>query len=387
MGSLYKTKLQDDWFYWQELVKNHQQTLEHLSVSTTAMVTLSTEFCAAIASCEKLQSLTLRGRLVPPDETSSFWSACLLINKLHLIAVSLPPWNDTLVGTSRLQELIVDKPQGRCNGLDLLKHCPRLRCLHWQDSESVAFPLTEFGVAAMTGAWPALEEIEFIGHNSYEDKDLAALFEGMNKLVRLHAKHTGWLGSLSLKSLRKHASLIRTLDLENCLNVDSGMIQTILTSMPALELLKVGEIDCADIVSGLPWIAFNLEVLCFSINMQSNDEQADDVSFETRQRLVFERLSALTRLRTLYVVNPLLDTKKRTLDLRLKSGLSALSTLTRLESLRFNMGDRSMDKEDINWMIESWPRLRWFRGKFTDDPDLFYTTKQWMNSRGIMVFD
>ncbi|KAF8935566.1 hypothetical protein BGZ58_004934 [Dissophora ornata] len=383
---------------WRMLVENHQATLEHLTISPTAsIIALSPEFGRAIALCKRLQTLTLQGPVVQAlQAAAAFWSACLTIDKLHVKYTTLPIWNDTIVGTARLTHLVVEGPMRGGDGLDLLLHCPKLQSLYWRSSEHITFPLKGFGAAMVAGSWPELEELDLMGYE-FGDLDLAAALEGMNRLTRLRAQSTGF-GPRSMEALGKNASKIKTLDLVDCVDVTSSMIQTILSSMPQLTELSVGRIRYMDIVNGSPWVALNLEKLHFNIDMEpvvtleskEEHEPFPNSPFDTHQRLVFERLATLTRLRVLNLIpsssyrNPYLY---RTLQLQLDAGLGALSTLARLEFFGFKSNHQKMGPEEIQWIIKTWPRLRKFRGQFSTDPEYFYSAKKLMNTHHILVLD
>ncbi|KAF9929078.1 hypothetical protein FBU30_001864 [Linnemannia zychae] len=51
-----------------------------------------------------------------------------------------------------------------------------------------------------------------------------------------------------------------------------------------------------------------------------------------------------------------------TLELSLKSGLSQLETLKNLEVFGFEGCDHRMEREEMEWMVKAWPRLREIRG-------------------------
>ncbi|KAF9170552.1 hypothetical protein BGX21_009027 [Mortierella sp. AD011] len=60
------------------------------------------------------------------------------------------------------------------------------------------------------------------------------------------------------------------------------------------------------------------------------------------------------------------------LDMRLEAGLDRLSSLKQLMKLLFCHADQELDKEDIQWMVTSWPNLRAIYGKLNTKWDEFF---------------
>lgn len=357
---------------------------------------MAERFCVAIAGCTRLQTLKLIGRLIDSQIGPALWTACLGIRTLHLEHTALPKWTPSFVGTSRIQRLIVQEAQKSHNGLLLLQNCPQLRYIYWRDSEAVKFPLRSIGEALLTTQhWPHLEELDLNLLDS-KDTDLAPVLSGISRLVTLHAEKSGF-GLKCLEGIAKHHTTIKTLNLAMCSLVNSSMIQTILSSMTALEYLNTGRIHYLDIVNGSPWVSLRLQRLVIGINMETATRTTSQKNhgdtgalFASQQRMVFRRLSTLDRLVVLDLISPgsIGSTGYgRTLDLRLDEGLDTLSTLKQLESFSFKSYHQQMKMSDIQWMITSWPRLRKLAGRFSSDPDRFYEFKHTLNNHGIRVFD
>ncbi|KAG0236159.1 hypothetical protein BGX31_004045 [Mortierella sp. GBA43] len=377
----------DDWVEWSSLVSHHQGTLQHLTVSSYVMI--AENFCVAVAGCSRLRTLKLASRLVEPDNGPALWSACLGLHTLQIENTALLPWNSSYVGTSRIERLSIVRPQKGCNGLELLQHCPELRYLYWHDTEPVRLPLLSMGKDMLTTqAWIHLEELNLTLINS-KDHDLGMMLAGLTRLVTLHVEKSGF-GPISLQAiLDKHTSTIKTLNLAMCPNVTSPMIQSILSSMPALEYLATGKIDHLDIIRGSPWVCLQLRHLVMGINLLITGDDED--FFACRQLKVFQQLSTLDRLVILNLIPSLPPSSSmedgHTLDLRLAAGLGRLSTLKKLESFSFKSNHQRMKLEDAQWMIDSWPRLRKIKGRFATDPDTFYMIKHLFNNHRVHVFD
>ncbi|KAF9114949.1 hypothetical protein BGX27_009379 [Mortierella sp. AM989] len=302
--------------------------------------------------------------------------------------------------TTRIHRVVIEEPLSAANVVEFLGMCPELRYLYWRSSKMIRFPLPQLASALMDGLWPRLTELDVDG-NEMKDDDLAKALDGIGQLVSLRAPKAEF-SSLSLQSIRKHISSIKTLDLRGCNYVTSSMIQSILCSMITLESLSVGRIGYMDIVTGSAWTSLNLRELAISIDMDtiSSDKSKEKTltrsdtsgspSFEAHQRIVYGRLSSLERLSVLnlqpYPLNNY-ATMKRTLDLRLISGLEVLSSLKKLVDFSFKMTSQQMSMDEVQWITRNWTSLRKICGRFTSDPVQYYEMKRALNRYGILVYD
>jgi len=391
-------RLRDMDKYWAPFVVHHQETLQHLVIRSA----ITQKFCVAMASCTKLKTLQLAGRLTHEENGALLWNACQTLHTLRVENCPLPTWDqNTVVSTSRLQRLIVDKAQWRCNALELLKQCPQLRYLSWRDSVSIMLPLQSMGQALLKDhQWPLLEELNLELITS-KDQDLAMVIKGIHRLVSLRLVRSRF-GARCVTAIRMHHSTLTTLNLAVCSQVTSPMIQTLLTTMTALESLITGRIHYLDIVNGAPWVSVRLQRLVIAIDMKKPpkvelEEQKKkrkpshrDITakspFETHQCAVFQRLSTLERLRFLTLSSPTLKQDEgQTLDLRLYAGLGSLSTLKRLETFSFKSLHQCMTIRDIKWIYKHWPCLRTISGQFAIVLSNRYEITSFLKRRGITV--
>jgi len=404
-GPAYRQEIMDNWHPWTSLVTHHQSTLQHITVCT--WIIMAEQFCVALAGCSKLKTLRLSGRLIDQDNGVALWNACQTLQSLHLEYTGLPDWKpETPPNASQIQRLTVTKPQRSCNGLELLKQCPQLRSLTWSDSDAVMLPLQAMGQALLKNQqWPHLEELNLnlIGYKE-QDQDLAMMLEGIHRLVTLHAASSGF-GPKCVEAIRMHQSTVTTLDLAMCLQITSPMVQTLLTSMTALESLTVGRIHYLDIIDGGPWVSLQLRRLAIAIDMKKPPEVEEEERkkrkqgvrhseiksvFEAQQRGVFQRLSTLERLCSLALLSPSSDGSMgndQTLDFRQRMGLDSLSTLKQLEEFAFKSFHQYMTMNDVRWILDHWPRIRKITGQLSMDPADYYEMKSFLNSRGISVCD
>ncbi|KAG0033924.1 hypothetical protein BGZ81_006744 [Podila clonocystis] len=176
----------------------------------------------------------------------------------------------------------------------------------------------------------------------------------------------------------------------SCSNAVSGLLRSC-SDLRSLE----GEglvLSPMEIRDGSPWVCNKLEVLHLDITgfAYESSEAQDNDDDEWRyvlHHLVYGQLALLTRLRILdlsvvcsctapshlpeqYVhchrhrrqTNHMTVGPLNTLQLTLASGLDHLSSLSQLEELGIHGVDHAIRKEELLWMQNHWPRLKWIRG-------------------------
>ncbi|KAF9169723.1 hypothetical protein BGX21_002582 [Mortierella sp. AD011] len=384
---------------WTLIVNNHSSTLKHISLASFRSDDYTEEFCEAVGNCTNLQSLTVDGYGFP----QLLLKACCNITEIEIRRSSIEVQRSTKSSddqrnNTRIQHVYIEEPSSPNGVINFLSLCPALRYLSWRSFKMLTFPLPRLASALVDGTWPQLEELDVDGYG-LKDPELAKALGGINRLVVLAVPNSEF-GSGSMISMGKHLTSIKTLNLCGCKYVSSSMIQSMLCSMTALESLSVGTIKYTDIAEGSAWTSLNLRRLSISINMEnplfskSQDKTLTqsganrDTSFEARQRVVYERLSSLTRLNVLDIQQPQeCSSLEKSLDLRLISGLGALSSLRKLVNFSFRTTSQEMGMDEIEWIVNNWTSLRKIGGKFTGNPDNFYKMKRVLNSNGILVYD
>ncbi|KAF9352517.1 hypothetical protein BGX26_009685 [Mortierella sp. AD094] len=166
-----------------------------------------------------------------------------------------------------------------------------------------------------------------------------------------------------------------------------------MSSCPSLEVLDVWTISGTDmvqiaqiqqddgeefetienIVFAEDWVCLGLKTLSviFELSSRRQDVEAsnsaDARKLERQRRLeqdyVFQQLSRLTRLEKLDISCQ--SEPVPSVDLRMESrggGLNKLASLNRLELFHFYRTDQKLSKEEIDWMLKHWPKLRYSIG-------------------------
>ncbi|KAF9355238.1 hypothetical protein BGX34_010569, partial [Mortierella sp. NVP85] len=356
--------------------------LDYLSLSS---VNVDRPLCREILEHPNIRTLSLGSAVITEDILTVFWEACrnlecLLISTVNFKSESTLMPKDIVFGRMRRLVLSYVEAQSLLEQLDPVFHCPMLEKLEWEPPNALNVWMN-INHPVQRDSWPQLNELRI--SIDPQDAELGSLLEGLGncfgKITNLRAWR-GTFGPQASKALGFHFTTLVELRLNYRLSVASSTIRDVLCSCPKLEILRARIIYARDIAEGGPWVCQRLRELgvCFRVG-------------ETEQglhSLVFERLSTLTRLETL-------DMKESAranhgsdgvLDFRLDYGLEQLASLHELKVLRFHTKVEHMQQigmEDVEWMIDSWKKLKGIYGRLNSDPKLEYQLSDALKSRGI----
>ncbi|KAF9361598.1 hypothetical protein BGX34_007058 [Mortierella sp. NVP85] len=330
-----------------------------------------------------------------PDAVSGFWEACRNLESLSMNAVhfegervSIP--SDTVL--DRMRTLVMEdvvfggmRPLGiedfemiRPEHLAIVFHCPIL--------ESFELKISDFRVRMAIHhplhkeRRPQLDPLN-IPWYLRNDEGWTSVLEGIGNcfenILCLHLRSDGF-GPRTLKALGTHFRHLADLRLTFS---NSAVIQGVLCSCPALEILHAQVVSVKDIAEGEPWVCRHLRELQVVFFCGTTDQAL--------QPLVFERLSTLTRLVTL-------DMNRQQhyigynnqLKFRLDCGLGQLANLQALTYLAFLGSNRACQKQrletgDIEWMVSNWKRLKGIYGDLNEDPQVEAQLKVTLEHHGI----
>ncbi|ORZ07025.1 hypothetical protein BCR41DRAFT_360499 [Lobosporangium transversale] len=219
------------------------------------------------------------------------------------------------------------------------------------------------------------------------DKDLATLLRRMTKLKRLCAPY-GLIDELTLQELladkqevMDSGQLVQKTRLWRLcetvetlkLNGRSGFAHTILSNCPRLKSLAGVNITVTEIIEGAEWVCTGLTQLAIDLEVDVDQETEEGM---TKTRIAFRRLGKLTQLEHIDLAdwNSYFEVEwasrgvyRRSLDLRLKSGLDELANLKRLRSLSFERDKHQrIQLEDAEWMVNNWPNLECVLGDLNE---------------------
>ncbi|KAF9089411.1 hypothetical protein BGX23_006708 [Mortierella sp. AD031] len=176
--------------------------------------------------------------------------------------------------------------------------------------------------------------------------------------------------------------------LKHCSGMGHAILAADFIREPHWTCLGLQDLDCA--IRGVPRLSPSQEHVLDRMRHESRTEPATDEEREAVERMthslsvqrqVYQRLACFTDLRQLDLgcvkiatgslherfVNQFSDgvyfrdlgskvgIVPDTLELSLGSGLSELSTLSRLRSIKLRSVDHRLGMKDLSWMVDAWP--------------------------------
>jgi len=246
-----------------------------------------------------------------------------------------------------------------------------------------------------------------VSWSSLTDQEIAALLKVLPHLTVLDLQRTN-MDQLTLEQLTGPESVLRDrlqdLDVSAVsgpINANSPWVQRLLCCCRGLRRFQATVIQAEVIAAGVlaagpttawlnptmpiavaqqgewlsgdamspTWVCLGLQFLQVSVqevNRLSENLQAQLTSDEW---LVYQQLALLTELQTLSLGGYDMSTwfRRQTLSLTLESGLDQLKTLKNLRVFNFSCMDHRLTVEEVEWMMEHWPRLRKVTGTIRVD--------------------
>ncbi|KAG0001514.1 hypothetical protein BGZ79_004549 [Entomortierella chlamydospora] len=395
--------------FWETLVRDCSMTLESLTLNT-ALIEKKAEV-AFWKACRNLVSLDLVCQYPPFDgnrSSSSFrWSdenGADFFPRLKNIVI-----RNTHVHP--LVELLKNSPNLESLGLTLSPKniVPVLEALATVASPSSRFDLYPLASSLQTSTtfvhhtattsirkiWTSFQSMKILCWGGISDQQLSTFLRLTTSTVSLFAGGTGFGGeAMQAMRERSHFMTVREMKLDKCPNVTSKMVNTLLVSCPALELLSAERFYVVDMAQdgSQPWACLNMRELCLNIDLfdpyQEHIESADNDVLEgeggesdkeaneakearksmealqvaERQKLIMAQLAKLKKLRILYASQGYLDfyhgRPKECVEFILEKGLDQLAGLTQLEEIYFDCRSYTPCLPEAEWMLKHWKRLK-----------------------------
>ncbi|KAF9125779.1 hypothetical protein BGW39_007144 [Mortierella sp. 14UC] len=207
-----------------------------------------------------------------------------------------------------------------------------------------------------------------------------------NNQIRFFRLSGAKMSSMAVTTLQQHHNLsLNQIRLRGCPSATSAMIQGLLESCPNLTTLTANVLSIDSISRGRSWICRNLVEFQVYLDLAPSDpyqhypETPTSAGDKTpkSQHLAYTRLATLPSLERLLITRiPARGINVRpehltldSLNLRLSCGLGTLSTLKQLKVLNFVDVEQWLDKESVEWMIASWPKLNCVQGTLAPSLD------------------
>ncbi|KAG0335722.1 hypothetical protein BG004_008351, partial [Podila humilis] len=316
------------------------------------------------------------------EDLPSFWAACTKVETLELLdsnfttatdhdnRESIPP-----LVFSKLQSLwmVNMKEWPVSHQLQFVSQAPHLKTWQWRHGGHYYFPSTEFRKLMQSKCCPQLSRLDLCGSDVADD-DLVSSLETMPSVVAFQAQGTGF-GRHSLASLfeHKHCATLRTLDLYRCNQVTSPMVQLLLSKCPLLKTFSADVLRGIDIINGEPWACVGLEILTLIFDLdgtipEESQTMSKEQAREEEQHRTCEQLSKLESLQHLNMFyRQSVESSNQSLAFRLRKNggiLEDLECMKRLQYLNFHGTEQRVEVEDLDWMFEHWPSLKFVLGQF-----------------------
>ncbi|KAF9996746.1 hypothetical protein BGZ80_004264 [Entomortierella chlamydospora] len=380
---------------------------------------------------QSLRSLTLRHCRVRGRHLLSFYMICQQLEALELVDTEIELSElrsiaemqggkdfPTAPQYPRLHELTLQKmsefrpPQQ----LELIIcECPRLRTLNWDVTSSFESPKREFINYLVSSKWPELDSITINSLATFvTNQDLYRILQSTNQSFRRFDVHIDKIQPATLSLLRKdHFATLQTIDLtSNRDDFRGDWVIEVLTSCPALQVIKARDVTKDEIINAPPWVCLGLRhfAVYIHIGVPESGVNGRYTKEEIQQcRLIFEQLGRLKELRVLDMLTPFIPTRSAiekqygnpqnelfyptSLPLRLKAGLGLLWGLTKLEKVCFWEGVHATPEKELVWMVDHWKRLKQLMGGWriakgtavsVQDKYLWAgKLQEWMEQRGV----
>ncbi|KAF9355189.1 hypothetical protein BGX26_006869 [Mortierella sp. AD094] len=377
-----------------------------------------------------LLSLTLRHCRIRGRHLLSFYMICQQLEALELVDTEIDLSELRLIAQKQAVQDVPTTPQfPRLHELTLQKmsefrppqqleliicECPRLQTLNWDVTSSFESPKRYFINYLVSSKWPDLDSITINSLGTFvTNRDFARILRSAKQPFRRFDVHIDQIQPTTFDLLRKdHFTTIQTIDLTSCDESRGDWVIEVLTSCPALQVIKAKIITKQEIINANPWVCLGLRhfAVYIDIGAPENGVNSRFTKEEMQQcRFIFEQLGRLKELRVLDMLTPFIPTRSSTLQqynnprselffptslpLRLKAGLGLLWGLTKLEKVCFWAGVHATPKKELVWMVDHWKRLKQLMGGWriakgtavsVQDKYLWAGELQvWMEQRGV----
>ncbi|KAF9914417.1 hypothetical protein BX616_008367 [Lobosporangium transversale] len=417
-----------------DLVRAHKNTIQEVEyewdIGESSELS-DQDLWGVLVMCPNLNILTIHNKQIRGEDIDAFFRVCKKLRCLVLRTIIFlqPPTdlldqdNDVLLSRIRTLELsnviVVDPhPHSSMYYLGMLiRKCPNIRTLtyetdclqsiHSQEQMSHDFIKAAF----LQDPWtlPHLQNL-ILRRVPFSDIEMAAVLRRMTQLKRLQAPYCEF-GPLCLQELlrdrglqdskdlndegtkepRRFCDMLEVLEFNQYAVESRGMTQAILSSCPQLTSLYASKITMTEIIDGAEWVSTELTELIIDLEYDLDTQEREGVKAEreteealAQQRMVYNQLGKLKRLKTLYLTGSG-DDGKRTVDLRLIAGLDKMAGLKNLRHVEFR-GDfhQQIQAEDARWIVNNWPMLEYLNGNMNKDPSRLHLLSEIFDANEIL---
>ena len=336
-------------------------------------------FLEKVLFCLNLRVLEIRASNLDTDCMELIIDNAIRVERLLIEAreSTLPALLDKCPSFPVLKDLTLKTDFPDQLQFEIIRRSPGLRKLAWLIPERTSHQIPD--VCDIFRTYCPLIECLHLMAGTTSDQQLSWIIDSCRKLTTF-LDSDSMFGELAFRSLARHFATLQELNLGRCENVNSKMVQQIMTSCTGLILFYGTTLNASDILGDITdedatevetvvqeqprdWVCTNLRFLTITICGLEGKPLA-------WHRRVMQQLARLNKLDTLSIcasaIPPLASPAVRGgLDLRLEAGLGHLSSLKQLVALHFEGMWQQMEEQDVIWMIEAWPKLRRVMGEYS----------------------
>ncbi|KAI9231147.1 MAG: hypothetical protein BYD32DRAFT_431525 [Podila humilis] len=356
------------WIRLTQLIARNQELQE--AVISDPVAGAPVELWQTVISLPVLRTLEIRDVCMQMKHWEAIWNGCKGLRTLRMY--NMHSWDRLKINDEVMEKHteLESMTLQDSHYLPLLKHCPNLRHVSWENRANSALFLKMLAVYLSEGR---LGQLERLHTRNADDRMLASTLKAMNQIKELSVQD-GKIEDLSLQALTQHFTTLQVLTLPTNMNNAGDFVSTVLASCPKLTTFTAPMVTATEIIDGEPWVCSSLTN--FDIIIEIEDAEEDKIRNQSRE--IFGRLSSLTYLTELRIrsFDTLSAPTLQGLEFRLESGLGQLSTLTQLKLLDFSGTIQNMSVDDVKWIRDSWKRIELVLGKcnehglFQDQPGI-----------------
>ncbi|KAG0052679.1 cms1 ribosomal small subunit [Gryganskiella cystojenkinii] len=356
----------------ERMILRHCGTLQEITLSLDPWKRDQTSIWKALASCQRLEFLTVtQGRV-----SRMTWSYCWKIwSRLRTLDMSVyfddqieveddeehfSPWtlHDDYT-TARIEDLTFRQCKGLSNTslLCFLLHCPSLRSLTFchpeQGFEVKRIMALLVQCIRVDKGCPNLVSLK-LDSNLYNEEDLVEFLETRSEVGLEHLSlQDSSFGPTSWKVLKGgtfHSRSLRVLALRDCLSVSNAMVQDMLCTLEGLEIFSATSLTNLELDQDpRPWVCRRLVSLTVALEVTSGS-----INF-----VFMERLAKLERLKVLRMgLTTLLSPGLQPLRLRMDSGMGLLENLHKLEEISLQGSGHEIGYNENMFIKKNWPYFK-----------------------------
>ncbi|KAG9322304.1 hypothetical protein KVV02_002237 [Mortierella alpina] len=312
--------------------------------------------------------------------------------------------------------------------IELIRLFPEVEHLVWSIMGTQHLPVSEFCILLAQDCCKITSLV--LSDRNLEASHLARILNSIPRLTRFFLRFDTLSSMFNdpdvMQALRRHFAVLTNVEFGQVRSsIRCGTVLELLTGCPNLQVLVAyGRLDCSrqaffrtgtvagistattgkpgststssaimtgpdDLFNDTPWVCLGLKRLHV---IMTGDPQHSVWQNRTLQQRLFLQLGRLKDLQTLSLGHCILwmyenGFSHHGLDFTVEAGLSKLAGLEKLEQLNIEGIYQHMGEQDVNWMLEHWPKLRVVEGELHHRKEKRERLDAMMEQKGFKVLN